>query len=46
MAITDFANPSRFLRLANTTIPWLGGVTVLAFAFGIDQAMVDRKSVV
>jgi heme exporter protein C len=40
MAITDFANPSRFLRLANNTIPWLSGVTVLAFAFGIDQAMV------
>jgi heme exporter protein C len=40
MAITDFANPSRFLRLANSTIPWLSGVTVLAFAFGIDQAMV------
>jgi heme exporter protein C len=40
MALTDLANPSRFLRLANSTIPWLSGVTVLAFAFGIDQAMV------
>src|ERR1700739_3246187 len=39
MAIADLANPSRFLRLANSTIPWLSGVTVLAFAFGIDQAM-------
>src|SRR5580704_14495282 len=41
MAITDFANPSRFLRLANSTIPWLSGVTVLAFAFGIDQTMIS-----
>jgi len=40
MALIDFANPSRFLRLANATIPWLSGVCVLAFAFGIDQAMV------
>jgi len=40
MALIDLANPSRFLRLANATIPWLCGVTVLAFAFGIDQAMV------
>ena len=40
MAFTDLANPSRFLKLANNTIPWLSGVTVLAFAFGIDQAMV------
>jgi heme exporter protein C len=40
MALIDLANPSRFLRLANATIPWLSGVTVLAFAFAIDQAMV------
>jgi heme exporter protein C len=40
MALTDLANPSRFLRLANSTIPWLSGLTVLVFAFGIDQAMV------
>ena len=39
MALTDLANPSRFLRLANSTIPWLSGLTVLVFAFGIDQAM-------
>jgi heme exporter protein C len=41
MAFSDFANPSRFLRFANQIIPWLGGVTVLAFAFGIDQAMMS-----
>jgi heme exporter protein C len=40
MGLADLANPSRFLKLANSTIPWLSGVTLLAFAFGIDQAMV------
>jgi heme exporter protein C len=39
MPLTDFANPSRFLRLADRTIPWLGGVTLIAFAFGINQIM-------
>ena len=40
MALLDLANPSRFLGFANRTIPWLSGVTVLVFAFGIDQAMI------
>jgi heme exporter protein C len=40
MALTDLANPSRFLRLANRAIPWLAGATVIAFGFGINQAMV------
>src|ERR1700758_1930609 len=40
MGLSDLANPSRFLKLANSTIPWLSGLTVLVFAFGIDQAMV------
>src|SRR5271155_3144276 len=40
MALTDLANPSRFLKFANRTVPWLSGVTVLAFAFAIDQAMI------
>src|SRR6202158_4056245 len=39
MAIADLANPSRFLKFANRTIPWLGGLTVIVFAYGIDQAM-------
>jgi heme exporter protein C len=39
MPLTDFANPSRFLRLADRTIPWLGGVTLIAFAFGINQIL-------
>ena len=40
MALVDLANPSRFLKFANGTIPWLAGVTVLAFAFALEQAMV------
>ncbi|HTV37551.1 MAG TPA: heme ABC transporter permease [Xanthobacteraceae bacterium] len=39
MPLTDLANPSRFLSLANRAIPWLGGVTVIAFAFGLSQVM-------
>jgi heme exporter protein C len=39
MPLTDFANPSRFLRLADRTIPWLGGVALIVFAFGINQIM-------
>jgi heme exporter protein C len=41
MPIADLANPSRFLSLANRTLPWLSGVTVIAFAFGLNQAMVS-----
>ena len=40
MAITDLANPTCFLAFANRTIPWLGGLAVVAFAFGINQAIV------
>jgi heme exporter protein C len=40
MAIADLANPSRFLKFANRTLPWLGGLTVIAFAFGINQAAI------
>src|SRR6202453_2108831 len=39
MPVTDLANPTRFLALANRLIPWLGALTVIAFAFGINQAM-------
>jgi len=39
MAIVDLANPSRFLKFANAAIPWLGGVTLIVFAFGLSQAM-------
>ena len=40
MAVTDLANPTRFLKFANRTIPWLGGLAVVVFAFGINQAIV------
>jgi heme exporter protein C len=40
MAIADLASPSRFLKFANRTLPWLGGLTVIAFAFGINQAAI------
>src|SRR5579872_7169177 len=39
MAIVDLANPSRFLKIANAAIPWLGGLTVIAFAIGVTQAV-------
>jgi heme exporter protein C len=41
MPIVDLANPSRFLSLANRTLPWLSGATVIAFAFGLNQAVVS-----
>jgi heme exporter protein C len=40
MGITDLANPTRFLKFANRTIPWLGGLAVIVFAFGINQVIV------
>jgi len=39
MALTDLANPSRFISFANRVIPWLGGLTVIALAFGLNQAI-------
>ena len=39
MALIDLANPTRFLKFANSAIPWLAGLTVLAFGFGITQIM-------
>ncbi|HZR60233.1 MAG TPA: heme ABC transporter permease [Xanthobacteraceae bacterium] len=39
MSLIDLANPSRFLSFANRVLPWLIGVTALAFAFGLNQAM-------
>ena len=39
MALANLANPSRFLIVANRVIPWLAGLTLIVFAFGIDQAM-------
>src|SRR6202050_2892071 len=39
MALADLANPSRFLNFANRAIPVLAGLTLIAFAYGLDQAM-------
>ena len=39
MRISEFANPSRFLRAASLVIPWLGGATVILFALALYRAM-------
>ncbi len=39
MRLTELANPSRFLRIANLFIPWLGGATVILFGFALYRAM-------
>jgi heme exporter protein C len=39
MTLTDLANPTRFLRLADVAIPWLAGATALAFAYAIERAI-------
>jgi heme exporter protein C len=39
MPVTDLANPTRFLALANRLLPWLGALTLIVFAYGIDRAM-------
>src|ERR1700694_5588754 len=38
MALIDLANPSRFRALIDSVLPWLGAATVVAFAFGLEQA--------
>ena len=35
MALIDLANPTRFLALVARALPWLAGITALAFAFGL-----------
>jgi heme exporter protein C len=37
MPLIDLANPSRFLALAERLLPWLIGLTVIAFAAGLVQ---------
>jgi heme exporter protein C len=39
MRISELANPSRFLRAASLAIPWVGGATVILFAFALYRAM-------
>jgi heme exporter protein C len=38
MALIDLANPTRFRTLSDRILPWLGAATVVAFAFGLEQA--------
>ena len=40
MALIDYANPSKFLSFADRVVPWLIGLTVLAFAFGLNQVYI------
>lgn len=35
MALTDLANPTRFLALSGRILPWLSGLTAIAFATGL-----------
>jgi heme exporter protein C len=35
----DLANPSRFLSFIDRALPWLAGVTLLAFGFGVSQVL-------
>jgi heme exporter protein C len=38
MTLIGYANPSRFLNAVDRLLPWLAGVTALAFALGLNQA--------
>jgi heme exporter protein C len=42
--IQRFANPGKFLSLANAILPWLWGVTLLLFAIGLYLALVSSPS--
>ena len=37
MALTDFANPTRFLNLVDRALPWLAGATAIVFALALVQ---------
>src|SRR6195952_2129868 len=39
MPLIDLANPARFLAFVERLLPWLAGACVLAFAFGLNQAL-------
>jgi heme exporter protein C len=38
MAVTDLANPTRFLNVVTRVLPWLAAATILALAIGLVQA--------
>ena len=37
MALIDFANPTRFLKLVDRVLPWLAGATAIVFALALVQ---------
>src|ERR671937_256690 len=37
MSLIELANPSRFVALINSALPWLSAATVVAFAVGVSQ---------
>ena len=39
MPLIDLANPTRFLALVKQLLPWLAAATLLAFAYGIKEAI-------
>ena len=39
MPLIDLANPSRFLSFAERALPWVAGLTAIAFAAGLYQAL-------
>jgi heme exporter protein C len=40
MPLIDLANPSRFLTFVSRVLPWLAAAALIAFAFGLNQAIV------
>jgi len=44
MIFHKYANPTRFLKLANAVQPWAGGATVLFFAVGLYFALFSSPS--
>ena len=39
-----YANPSRFIRIADTIFPWAGGIMVTAFMIGLYLALVNSPA--
>jgi heme exporter protein C len=39
-----FANPARFLRIANTVLPWFAGATAILLAIGLYLALFDSPA--
>jgi len=39
MALTELANPARFLQVVERVLPWLTAATVVAFAVGLAQTL-------